>query len=253
MPHSYKGAIAFGLVYIPITLSPAVRENDVGFNMLERSTLSRVKYKKTCVDCDGREVANHEIVKGFQYERDKYVIFTDEDFEILKSTKDKQITISKFVDLSEVDPVYFERAYHVNPLGAEKPYALLALAMEKQNRAGIAKTVLGTKEVLVLLRAKDGIMFANTLYFHDEVKRAPQFDKPKVATEELALAKNLINNMVAKFEPQKFKDEYNERLRKAIEQKVAGKELEAQDDDAPQNVINMMDALKKSVAMTANG
>jgi DNA end-binding protein Ku len=246
----YKGAISFGLVYIPITLTAAVRENDIGFNMLEKNTLSRVKYKKTCVDCGGREIPQHEIVKGYQYEKDKYVVFTDEDFENLKTPRDKDITILKFVNLESVDPVYFDRAYYVTPTGGERAYALLLAAMERENRAGLAKTVLGTRETLVLLRARGGVMLANTLYFHNEIQRAPAIGKPAVGDAELELAVKLIDNMTADFSPERFRDEYNDRLRAAIAGKIAGKEIEPPPQTAPDNIINIMDALKKSVEMS---
>ena len=218
--------------------------------MLEKDTLSRVKYKKTCVDCDGREITQSEIVKGYQYEKDKYVIFTDDDFEKIKTQKDKNITISQFVNLDEVDPVYFDRAYYVNPTGGENAFALLLQAMETENRAGLAKTVLGTRETLILLRVRKGVMLANTLYFHDEVQKSPRHELPACKQEELALAKSLIENMVQKFAPENFRDEYNERLRAAIDAKVAGKELEAPHETAPNNIINIMEALKKSVELT---
>ena len=119
MAYSYKCSISFGLVYIPVTLHAAVKMRDIGFNMLDKKTMSRVKYKKTCEKCGGREVKQEDIVKGFEYEDDKYVVFTDEDFEKVKTKKDKNITIEKFVDIAEVDPIYFDRPYYVNPTGAE--------------------------------------------------------------------------------------------------------------------------------------
>lgn len=124
--------------------------------MLDKKTMSRVKYKKTCEECDGREVKQEDIVKGYEYEDDKYVVFTEEDFEKLKTKKDKNITIQKFVDITQIDPIYYDRPYYVNPTGAENAYALLLRAMEEEKKVGIAKTVLGNKETLIALRAKDG-------------------------------------------------------------------------------------------------
>ena len=251
MAYSYKGAIAFGLVYIPITLQLSIKENDIGFNMIEKNTMSRVKYKKTCVDCDNKEVKNEDIVKGYQYEKDKYVIFTDKDFEKIKTKKDKSITISQFVDLSEVDPIYFDKAYYVVPKGAEKAFNVLLSAMEKENKAGIAKTVLGTKETLVLIRAKNGKMLASTMYFASEVQKCPEVKKAKIDKQELDLAINLINQMTKPFKIETYKDEYNEKLKKAIKRKIAGNEIiEAKEDDGPDNIINLMDALKKSLSGT---
>ena len=248
MAYSYKGAITFGLVYIPITLVASIKNNDVGFNLLDKKTMSRVKYKKTCVDCDNREVKNEDIVKGFQYEKDKYVVFTDKDFEKLKTKKDKNITISQFVNVNEIDPIYFDKAYYVKPIGAEKAFEVLLDAMEKENKAGIAKAVLGTKETLIMIRAKDGNMLVNTLFFANEVLKAPQIKKLKPIKKEVDLAVTLINQMTGKFEPEKFKDEYNIKLKKAIKQKIAGNDIvEYVEKEEPSKIINLMEALEKSL------
>jgi len=248
MAYSYKGAIAFGLVYIPITLSLSVKEHDIGFNMLEKKTKSRVKYKKTCVDCNDKVIKNEDIVKGYQYEKDKYVIFTDEDFEKIKTSKDKNITIERFVNLDEVDPIYFDKAYYVKPVGADKAFHVLLKAMENEKKAGIAKTVMGTKETLILLRVRDGNMLVNTLYFNSEIQKTPQLSKQKILKQELDLAKNLINQMSGKFEPEKYKDEYHIRLQKAIKRKIAGNEIvESKDEKQPIRIINLMDALQQSL------
>lgn len=248
MAYSYKGAISFGLVYIPIVLTASIKNNDIGFNLIDKKTMSRVKYKKTCVDCDDKEVKNENIVKGFQYEKDKYVIFTDKDFEKIKTEKDKNITIEQFVNLDEVDPIYFDKAYYVSPTGGEKAFEVLLSAMEKQNKAGIAKAVLGTKESLILIRAKNGNMLVNTLYFYDEVVKAPEIKKVKVLSKEISLAVSLINEMTEKFKPENFKDEYNLKLKKAIKSKIAGNDIVVHEDrDEPSKVINLMEALQKSL------
>ena len=249
MAHSYKGAISFGLVYIPITLSVGVKQNDVGFNMLDKNTMSRIKYKKTCVDCNNKEVKNEDIVKGYKYEKDKYVVFTDKDFEKIKSPKDKSIVIQQFVNLSEIDPIYFDKAYYVNPIGGEKAFNVLLLAMEKQNKAGIAKTVIGTKETLFLIRASNGKMLASTLYFFDEIQKSPTIKKSKVEKKELDLAMSLIDQMTESFKPEKFKDEYNEKIKKAIKRKIAGNDIiETKEKSEPAKIINLMDALQKSLS-----
>ena len=245
---SYKGAISFGLVYIPISLHVSVKENDIGFNLIDKKTMSRIKYKKTCVDCENKEVKKENIVKGYKYEKDKYVIFTDKDFEKLKTPKDKSIDIQQFVDLNEVDPIYYDKSYYIIPTSGEKAFNVLLAAMEKQNKAGIAKTVIGTKETLILIRAQNEKMLASTLYFHNEIQKNPEVKKTKVEQKELKLAINLINQMTAPFKPEKFKDEYNEKIKKAIKQKISGKQIvEAKDNYEPEKVINLMDALQKSL------
>lgn len=253
MAYSYKGAITFGLVYIPITLSVSIKENDIGFNMLDKKTMSRVKYKKTCVDCDDREVNNKDIVKGYQYEKDKYVLFTEEDFEKIKSPKDKNITITEFVNLNEVDPVLFDKAYYVTPTGGEKAFGVLLKAMEKKNKAGIAKTVLGTKETLILLRASNGKMLVNTLYFYNEVQTLPAIKIPKIEKKELDLATALIDEMSETFKPEKYKDEYNEKLKKAIQKKISGKNIVAtKEKQRSTKVIDLMKALQMSLKGNGN-
>ena len=251
MAYSYKGSISFGLVYIPVTLHNSIKENDIGFNMIDKKTMSRVKYKKTCADCEGREVKQEDIVKGYEYEEGKYVIFEESDFEKIKTKKDKNITIERFVKLDEVDPLYFDRPYYVNPTGAEKAFAVLLTAMEQEHKAAIAKTVLGTKETLILIRSKDGQMLLNTLFFEDEVTKNPAKDiKEKGSAAELKMAKAIIDGMTGEFNPEEYKDEYREKVQQAIEQKIAGKEIVSPKEKNVTTVANLMDALTKSLELT---
>lgn len=251
MAYSYKGAISFGLVYIPITLSASIKDNDIGFNMIDKKTMSRVKYKKTCVDCDDRVVKNEDIVKGYQYEKDKYVIFDDKDFEKIKTPKDKTIAIEQFVNLSEVDPIYFDKCYYVAPNGADKAFCLLLEAMKKQKKAGIAKTVLGTKETLILIRAHEDKMLLNTLFFNEEVQACPAYKNIKIDKKELELAVSLVDQMTKAFKPEIYKDEYNEKIMKAIKSKIEGhKIVRPKGEKVPTKVINIMEALQKSLQTT---
>ena len=152
------------------------------------------------------------------------------------------------MSLDEVDPIYFEKAYYVSPVGADKAFEVLLSAMEKQKKAGIAKAVLGTKESLILLRVKNGNMLANTLYFYDEVVKAPAVNKVKILSKELSLAVSLINEMTEKFKPENFKDEYNIKLKKAIKSKIAGNKIVVHEEKTePSKVINLMEALQKSL------
>ena len=248
MANSYKGAIAFGLVYIPITLSVSVKDNDIGFNMIDKHTMTRVKYKKTCVDCKNREVKNEDIVRGYQYEKGKYVIFTDKDFEKIKTEQDKNIVIEQFVKLDEIDPVYYDKAYYVNPAGATKAYNVLLTAMEKQNKAAIAKTVIGTKETLICIRVRDGKMLVNSLFFYEEIQKSPDIKKPQVNKKELDLATSLINQMTEPFKPEKFKDEFNIKIKKAIKKKIEGKQIvEPKNQKQPNKIVDIMEALQKSL------
>lgn len=250
MPYSFKGAISFGLVYIPIALVSSIKDNDIGFNMIDKKTMSRIKYKKTCLDCDDKEVKNEDIVKGYQYEKGKYVIFSDEDFEKIKSPKDKTITIEQFVDLAEVDPLYYDKTYYVQPSGADKPFCVFLDALKKSKKAGIAKTVLGTKETLILIRAKDDKLILQTMFFEEEVQPYPAYKKAKVEKQELDLAVTLIDQMSKKFTPEAYKDEYNQKIKEAIKKKIAGKEIVSSDHKEPAKIVNIIEALKKSLAET---
>ena len=250
MAYSYKGSISFGLVYIPVTLYSAVKDNSIGFNMIDKKTMSRVKYKKTCADCDGREVKQEDIVKGFEYEDGKYVIFENKDFDKLKSKKDKNITIEKFVNLSEVDPIYFDKPYYVVPTGAEKAFAVLLAAMEQEDKAAVAKTVLGTKETLILIRARGGQMMLNTLFFEEEITANPAKEVKEQGSEaELKMAKALIEGMSGKFNPSDYKDEYRRKVQEAIERKIAGKEIISPKEGGSGKMIDLMEALTKSLEL----
>lgn len=251
MAYSYKGSISFGLVYIPVTLHNSIKQNDIGFNMIDKKTMSRVRYKKTCENNENREVKQEDIVKGFEYEDGKYVIFEDKDFEKIKTKKDKNITIEQFVDIAEVDPIYYDKPYYVVPTGAEKAYAVLLTAMEQSGKAAIAKTVLGTKETLVMIREKNGQMLLNTLFFADEVVKNPAKEvTEKGNAAELKMAQTIIESMTGKFEPEQYKDEYREKVQEAIEKKIAGKEIAAPKEKNFGTVSNLMEALTKSLELT---
>ncbi len=250
MAYSFKGAISFGLIYIPITLHNAVQSNQIGFNLIEKNTMSRVRYKKTCQDCDGREVKQKDIVKGYEYEEGKYVIFTNDDFEKIKSKRDKNIIIEAFVQLSEIDPVYYDRPYYVVPeKGAERAFALLKEAMEADGRAGIARSVLGAKETLVALRVKNGVMYLNTMHFHEEIRPAPYLSPEiELQEQELSLASALIAAMAKPFEPENYIDEYRQKIERAIAAKIQGKEIVVREEDDFNPALDLMTALQESLS-----
>ncbi|HEY8395944.1 MAG TPA: Ku protein [Bacilli bacterium] len=246
---SYKGAISFGLIYIPIVLHNVVKSEGINFHLVEKNTMSRVKYKKTCVDCDNQEVDPGNIVKGFEYEKGKYVIFTDDDFEKLKSKKDKNITIKQFVKLNDIDPLYYDRSYYVVPeKGAERAFQLLKTAMEKEKKCGIAKTVLGNKETLIALRVKDEKMYLNTLHFHEELLPYPYPEsKIKLDKQELNLAITLLNTLTKPFDITEFKDEYREKIEAAIQAKISGKEVFVREEGDYNPALDLMTALQESL------
>lgn len=250
MAVSWKGSISFGLIYIPINLYVATKENNISFNLLHKDCLSRIRYKRICENCE-QEVSSEEIIKGYNYEGDKYVVFTNDDFEKIKSPKDKTISILQFVDIKEIDPLFYHKAYYVVPTGAEVAYSLLKHALIETNKVGIAKVVLGTKENLVALRVIQDKMVLNTLYFIDEIKsvQLPEINV-QIKQNELELAKQLINQMTKTFEVEKFNNEYLEKVKQAIEQKIHGKEITVTKDKEEVNIINLMDALQESIRLT---
>ncbi len=253
MAVSHRGAISFGMVHIPVGLYTATQDNDIHFNQLCKEDGSRVKYKKVCAHC-GKEVGTDDIVKGFEYEKGKYVTMTDDDFEKSKTEKDKAIHILHFAELSSIRPIYFDKTYHAVPeQGGDKAYELLRRAMKEEGKVAIAKTVIGTKQKLMALVPTDEGILAETLFFAGEVKEAPKdIPQPEVSQEELSMAKTLIDAMVRPFEPQVYKDEYQARLWEIIQQKIQGKEITVPEESSETTVIDVMEALKKSLAQVSH-
>lgn len=248
---SHKGAISLGLLYIPVGLYTTTRDNDVHFNQLCKDTKERVKYKKYCPSCN-KEVKSDEIIKGYEYENEKYVIMTEEEIEKIKTKKDKTIHIIQFVNLSEIDQIFYERNYYAIPeAGAEKAFELLRAAMLNEKKVALAKTVIGTKENLIVLYPTEEGIIAKTLFYQDEVVAVPkQVSSVSLSDAEIAMAKTLVDTMTGPFEPAKYKDEYQERLRDAIMQKIRGEDIVAADTSAPNNVIDLMEALQRTLAMS---
>lgn len=242
---AYKCNISFGLVYVPIKLVTAAKDNDIGFNMIDRRSGSRIKYVKT--NDSGEKVENSDIVKGYEYADDKYVIFTDEDFEKIKSPKDKDIVIQCFVSVDEIEPVYYNKPYYVVPTGAEKAFNVLVKAMQETGKAAIAKTVLGTKETLIAIRSIGGALILNTLYFHDEIQSVPYKTESEPGEKELDLAKSIIFGMEEHFEPSSYSDEYRGRLLNAIQAKIDGQEISAPKAATGRGISDLMEALQKSL------
>lgn len=250
MATSWKGSISFGLIYIPVSLYVATHEEHISFNMLHKECLTRIKYKKICEYCD-EEVKGADIVKGYNYEEDKYVLFGNDDFEKIKSPKDKSINIEQFVDLAEIDTVFYNKSYYVVPNGGERAFELLKQALIETNKVGIAKVVFGSKENLVALRVSGEKLILNTLYFLNEIKALEMpYKNIETNPQEVSLAKQLILNMSQPFQPEKFHDEYQEKLKQAIEQKIDGKEIAQPKENEENNIINLMDALQESLKGT---
>ena len=251
MAAAHKGSISMSMVLIPIGLYKTTVDNDIHFNQLEKESKARIKYKKYCSHC-GKEVAPSDIIRGYEYEKDKYVVMTDDELERIKTRKDKTIHILQFAKISEVDMIYYEKDYYAIPeAGAEKAFELLRQSLLSEKKVAIAKTVMGTNEkLLVLYPMKDGLI-VKTLFYEDEIAAIPkQIPKMKLDEKELEMARLLIQNMTRPFDAAQYRDEYQTRLREAIMKKIQGQEIVTADNGAPDNVIDLMEALQKSIDLT---
>lgn len=251
MAAAHKGSISMGLVLIPIGMYKATVDNDIHFNQLDKESKARIRYKKYCSHC-GKEVTGSDIIKGYEYEKGKYVVMTDEELEKIKTKKDKTIHIIQFAKISEVNMIYYEKDYYAVPdTGAEKAYELLRQSLLSQRKVAIAKTVIGTNEKLLVLYPTKGGIIVKTLFYFDEIASMPKsVPKMKLDENELNMAKMLIENMTRPFVAEEFKDEYQARLREAIRKKIQGQEIVAADTDGPSNVIDLMEALQKSLEIS---
>jgi len=253
MAVAHKSAISVGLIYVPVGLYKTNRDIGVSFNQLSKDTHERIKYEKRCPSCD-HPLKSDEIVKGYQYEPDKYVIITNDELEKIKDKKDKTIHIIHFAKMEDIDQIYYASNYYCLPeTGAEKAFELLRQAMLAQEEAAIAKTVLGTHETLIVLYPTEEGIIAKTLYYREEIQEVPKsIPKIQIEKQELEMAKSLVLSMTQKFDISVYQDEYQERLRQAIEMKIAGQKIVEVDTGKPNNVVNIMEALQKSLEMSQN-
>ena len=253
----WKGSISFGLVNIPIALYPATRREELKFRLLRRSDLSPVNYKRVA-EKDGKEVPWDQIVKGYEYEKGKYVVLKDEDFERVDLEATQTVDIQDFVDVDEIDPMFFYKPYYLEPQkGGDKAYALLRDALKDSNRVGIAKVVIKTRQYLAGVKPEDGALVLELMHFADELADTGKLHLPKkveVGKREMNMAKSLIDSMSSKWEPEKYRDDYREALMEVIEEKVeaGGKEIEEKPRKAPKptKVIDLVSVLQKSLEQT---
>lgn len=250
---TWKGYITFGLVTIPVKLFPAARPIRIHFHQLHRPCGTRIKQQNFCPTCQ-RVVPREEIVKGYEVEKEEYVIVEDKELQELAPPSAHAMEIQEFVKLSEVDPVYFESSYYVVPDEAgEKAYALLLKAMKKTGLAGIARWSTHHREYVTVIRRQDNGIMLHTLYFYDEVRKIAEYGQTsieQVKPQELQLACQLLEALAAPFEPEKFRDTYRERVLELIEAKRAGMEVPAEQPRKLAPVIDLMEALQKSLAAT---
>lgn len=247
----WSGSINFGLVNIPVRLHTAVREREVHFHMLAASDHCRLRRRMVC-PADEREVPTDEVVRGYEVAPDQYVVVEDEELKRLRPEATRSIDIRDFVDLSEIDPVYYDRPYYVVPdeRGA-KPYRLLLEAMTQSNKVAIANFVMRQKEYLVALRPLENILCLSTMRFADEVVPVSSLNVPagKLDKRELEVANRLVDALITKFDPEKYHNEYRDRIMALLEKKAAGEEIKLPPPpEKPGRVINLMEALQQSLA-----
>jgi DNA end-binding protein Ku len=251
----WSGSISFGLVNIPIKLFNAVSRKGVSFNQIDSRTGSRVKMQRVSA-ADGTEVPYEAIVKGYELSPDRYVLIEPEELDGLDPEATHTIDIEEFVRLDEIDPIFYDAAYYVAPVkGTEKPYALLVKAMEEEGKVAIARFVMRTKQYLAAVRPKDGKLLVSTMVYADEVIPSEEvsdldgIEDIDVSERELLMAKQLIDSLTADFEPDRFRDEYRDKVLALIEQKAAGVEtiVEAPAAVEETKVVDLLAALEASV------
>jgi DNA end-binding protein Ku len=251
----WSGAISFGLVNVPVKLYSAVSKKTVRFNQLNAETGNRIQQKRVDPET-GEEVGYDQIVKGYELTKDRYVVITPEELESLDPEKTRTVDIEDFVDLDEIDPVYYDHPYYLVPdKGATKAYGLLLGAMKQANKVAIARVVLRSKEQLVAIRPSGDVLMMETMLFHDEVvpshdiEDLPDGKELKATDRELKMAQQLIDSLSSEFDPSSYHDQYREKVLELIEKKASGEEIAVQPDaPEPAKVPDLMAALEASLA-----
>lgn len=253
MPRAtWSGSVSFGLVNVPIKLYGAVREKRVRFNQIEADTGARIRYRRVSEET-GEEVPYENILKGYEIAKDRYVPVTEEELEAAAPEASRTVDIVDFVDLVEIDPVYFDRTYYLEPdgRGAHKPYALLVQAMHRTGKVAIGRFVMRTREYLATIRAVEDVLVLETMHFPDEVVDPGELDIPRgveLADRELDTADRLVESLSVKWDPDRYHDTYRERVLELVERKAEGEEILArpQAEEEPE-VVDLMAALEASL------
>jgi DNA end-binding protein Ku len=250
----WKGAVSFGLVNVPVKMFTATQSNDIPMKMLHKEFNVPIHYSRTCPKCE-EEVGWSEIVKGYEYEPGHYVTFDKEELEALASESSREIRILDFVDLKEIDPIYFQKTYYLAPADTgSRAYKLLIKALETTNKIGIANVTIRSKSSLAAIRVVDGVLSMVTMFYAEEIRKKEQIpnlpEDSDVDERELEMAQMLISQLDSKFEPEKYDDEYKERLNEAIENKIQGRQVKLAPEEKPTNVIDLMEALRASLGQT---
>lgn len=255
MPRSiWTGSISFGLVNIPVRLFSAVAHKEVSFHMLHKKDGGRVQFKRYC-SVEDKEVPFDEIIKGYELSKGQYVTIDPQDLAKLEPRSTHAIEIEDFVQLSEIDPIYYDATYHLAPdERGGKAYNMLLTAMEKSGRVAIARMVMRTRKYLCAVRPADGRLLLSTMQYADEIVSPEAIDAPKSEVmpkpKEIEMAEKLIDSLTTSFDPKKYKDDYRERVMELIEKKAEGQEIVAPEAPAMANLGSLADALAASLART---
>lgn len=247
----WKGAVSFGLVYVPVKLYAATEQKDIRFNYLHQKCKTPIQYRRYCPQCQV-EVPMEEIVRGYEYEKGSYVIMTEEDFGTSKGEGGRNINIMDFVNLADIDPIYFEKAYYLAPAeGGAKVYELLKRAMSDTGKVAVARVVIRNRESLAILRVSGNTLLMSTMHYPDEVRDSaalPELNyQVNLHENEVKMAVNLINNLSSEFQPSKYTDTYREGLMEVIQAKIAGEEITTPAQRETGKVVDLMEALKASI------
>jgi DNA end-binding protein Ku len=247
----WKGHLTFGLVSFPVKLFTAARSESISFNQLHKSDNSRIKQVIYC-QAEDKPIPRSEIVKGYEYEKDRYVVIEDEDIKKMAPSTAKVMEILEFVKTEEVDPIYFESSFYMAPDDAgEKPYALLYNTLKRTGFVGVAKIAMHNREHIVIFRPGNFGLMMHTMYYAHEVRKVEEFrtDTTLVKEQESKLAEMLVQSLAAPFEPEKYHDTYRDNLQALIDAKVKGQEVVTPPHAEPAKVIDIMEALKQSLAV----
>jgi DNA end-binding protein Ku len=251
----WSGSISFGMVTIPVKLYGATESKDISFNLLHSTCGTRLKQVRWC-PTDEVEVPWNETARGYEYAKGQYVVLTEEDFANLPLPSKHTIELSAFVEAREIDPVFYERSYYLEPdERGVKPYALLLKALEKKKLTAVATITIRKKEQLCALRPHEGLLMLETLYYPDEVRAKPEVDAsaPKVTERELDMAFTLIELLQKEFDPEEYHDHYREALQQVIEAKLEGREVVESPEVQDTKIIDLADALRRSVEAAKKG
>jgi DNA end-binding protein Ku len=244
----WKGAISFGLVTVPVSLNVAVRPRDVQFHQVHDKDGGRIREKRVC-ELDGKEVPYEHVAKGYEVSKGELVVIGRDELKAVDPVADKTIAVEQFVELPEIDPLYFDRTYYVAPDGkaASHAYALFTSVLEKAGQVAIARIVISTKQHLCMLRAKGGRLLLTTLVYGDEVAEAPDVPHATPSAQELKMASLLLDQMIGTFDANRFHDEHRERVIALVKQKAEGKTITVAEEKAPAPIADLTEALRRSI------